>query len=455
LWRDASGTADPERPLENRSLRTWVWLAGITLLTTGCVLAGRAVLPWDKMFPDLISHWAAGKMIVQGQSPYDVDVQIRIQHELGWSRQSNGLGIYDFLPYYYPPWLGLACTPLVPLGYEAAKTAWFFVNLEMLLLAGWLLSGAVPGLPRSVPLVAVPLFFFPSFQSLILGQTSILILFLAALAWWLLEGRWDRAAGVALAGLTTKPQLSAVLIVAVTVWAVRQRRWGIIAGLAVTLGVLCLVSTWVASSWPLEMLAATRRTPSPTHYFPWLGTTWLLVLKTLGLRGWGLWIGYLAVAVPFLGVVLRAAWDRERPVRDVLALSLLAAFFVAPYGRHYDFPVLLIPLFVLLGGRLSEKAGTVLVKVLIVTPYVEYLIEMILALVSPYFFSRPVSLLVEWTYSWIPLLLVAVWYATAAKSHPAGNVGVLGRKVERTEAAVFLPSPSEQPAPDRLRLEVG
>src|SRR5262249_5594112 len=154
-------------------------------------------------------------------------------HGLGWNRQTNGRGVLDFLPYYYPPWFGLACTPLVPLGYEAAKTAWFFINLEVLLLAGWLLTGAVPGLPRSVPLVAVPL-FFPSFQSLILGRTSLLILFLAALAWRLLEGHWDRAAGVVLAGLTTKPQLTAVLVLALVLWALRRRRWGVIAGGAVT-----------------------------------------------------------------------------------------------------------------------------------------------------------------------------------------------------------------------------
>ena len=69
---------------------------------------------------------------------------------------------------------------------------------------------------------------------------------------------------------------------------------------------------------------------------------------------------YALVAVPLLATVLKASLDRSKPLHDVLALGLLAACIVAPYGRHYDFPVLLIPLFVLLGTRLSEIAGAVL-----------------------------------------------------------------------------------------------
>ena len=102
---------------------------------------------------------------------------------------------------------------LVPLGYDGAKVAWFALNLELLLLAGYLLRDAVPGVPRSVPLVAVPLFGL-SVVALFVGQTSIVMLFLTALAWKLMARGNDRLAGAALACLTTKPQLTAVLVLA-------------------------------------------------------------------------------------------------------------------------------------------------------------------------------------------------------------------------------------------------
>ena len=114
----------------------WTWLAGITLLSVALVMAGQAVMPKGKMFPDYITYWTAGKLVASGQSPYDVDRQIEIQRDLGWDRSINGRGVLDFLPYYYPPWFALGCTLLVPLGFEGGKLAWFFLNLELLFLDG-------------------------------------------------------------------------------------------------------------------------------------------------------------------------------------------------------------------------------------------------------------------------------------------------------------------------------
>ena len=124
-------------------------------------------------------------------------------------------------------------------------------------------------------------------EALIAGQTPILILFLAALAWKLLDCGRDRAAGAALACLTTKPQLAAVLVLVLGIWAVRQRRWGVFQGSPRPSPCSVLASSVVVPSWPIEMLRATRQTPPPTEYFPWLGNTWFLILRTLGLRSLG------------------------------------------------------------------------------------------------------------------------------------------------------------------------
>src|SRR5262249_27779945 len=148
----------------------------------------------------------------------------------------------------------------------------------------------------------------------------------------------------------------------------------VLQGFALTLGALCLASTLVVPWWPLELLSATRRTPPPTEYFPWLGNTWFLVLKTLGLSGGALWSLYMFAALPLLAIVLRTPLEPRRPPGDVVALGLLAAFFVAPYGRHYDFPVLLIPLLILMEDRLSEKQAAVLLLSLILIPYLQFVL---------------------------------------------------------------------------------
>jgi len=61
-----------------------------------------------------------------------------------------------------------------------------------------------------------------------LGQTAMFVFFVLALSWRLLQRHSDVAAGVALAWLSVKPQLTAILVLALLVWLVRRRLcvWG-------------------------------------------------------------------------------------------------------------------------------------------------------------------------------------------------------------------------------------
>jgi hypothetical protein len=174
------------------------------------------------------------------------------------------------------------------------------------------------------------------------------------------------------------------------------------------MGALGLVGLWIVPNWPVEMMQAARRMPPPTAYFPWIGTTWLLALRTAGLQSWGLWALYLVVAIPFLTYLLRIALSRSRPLEDVLSVAAFAPFILAPYGRHYDFPILLIPLFVLMGRKLSEKAATALLLAMLILPYIN------LEIISAYRERVPstVRLFPEFTFLWVPLLVIACWFAT-------------------------------------------
>jgi hypothetical protein len=396
-----------ERPRSMLAVRLLAWLTGFAVSSILLVWAGRQFIPPGKACPDYICYWSAGTSLIAGQSPYDIAAQIRIQHALGWDKTRDGLGIYEFLPFYYPPWFAMLCAAFVPLGYETARIAWPVVNLELVLLTAWLLRGLVPGVPRVIPLAVVPMFIF-TMTAVIVGQTSPLIFFLVVVAWRLLEGGRDFSAGAVLAWVTIKPQLAAILLMAVLLWAIRRGRYGVVQGFAAMLALLCLASFAVLPTWLVDMLAATRRTPPPTDYFPWIGATWYLLLKGAGLRSWVLGLAYLAVAIPFLAEVVYVALDHSRPLRDVLSVSLLAAYFVAPYGRHYDFPVLLIPLLVLIETRLSEIWGTALLVALVSLPYLHYRVldrmKVWLGLTG--------RLNPEFTFFWVPLLLTVAWFSS-------------------------------------------
>src|SRR5438552_1276762 len=74
----------------------------VTVVALFVVCAVRAVAPWDKMFPDFVHYWAAGKILASGQNIYDLGLQARVQQAYGWDKETTGLGIFDALPYYYP-----------------------------------------------------------------------------------------------------------------------------------------------------------------------------------------------------------------------------------------------------------------------------------------------------------------------------------------------------------------
>ena len=378
----------------------------VTCLITAIV---RLRVDPERVSPDFIQFWTAAKLLSSGQDPYDASLQAEIQRGLGWDRSDHGLGVYDFLPYFYPPWIGLACIPLLPLGYPLAKLTWFVLNLEFLLLAAYLIAGTVQGIPRRIAVICV-VGFGPSLLTTAMGQVSPLILLLIASAWALLErGRQDLAAGSLLAIATTKPQLTGILILGLLCRSAMTRRWDVLRGFSVTFVGLCAICFLASPGWPLAMVRATRITPLPDLPFPGCGCSWLITLKALGLHNPLLMCGYLAMAIPLGIAVLRFALDRERGWDELICLSLIASFFIVPYVRYYDVPILLIPVLVVAGSHSAELVGAALMAAVMFVPYLQYF-----SLFSRY--PRIQLIGYEYTYFWIPALIGFGWfYSTSRK----------------------------------------
>ncbi len=381
------------------------WLAPLAALAvTTVVLTGAAArsIPPEKVCPDFIQFWTAATALASGQDPYDPALQASVQGGLGWEKTKDGYGVYDFLPYYYPPWLGLAFLPFLPLGYGLAKLAWLVLGAEMLVVSGLLLRRSVASVPPALVLAVTFLFAF-SLKAVAMGQVAPLVLLLLAASWRLLEDKRDLAAGCVMALLSIKPQLTVILVVVLLGWAAMRSRWRVWQGFAATLAALCAVSTLVFPAWLPAMLAATRVTPMPTAYYPGLGATWYVALEAVGLGGAFLHLAVAAVAIPLVVLLFRMTLRSETGLSDLFALALVAPFFVAPYARPYDFPVLLIPVLVLM-GKLAEVSRVTLAIAVTLLPAL-HLLHLTASYVPPVVgVRRP-----EFTYFWIPMLVGLVW----------------------------------------------
>ena len=303
------------------------------LCTAALVTALTRLIPGD-WCGELVTFRIAGELLVSGQSPYRPELQFSRQVAL---REGEAVRL---VPYYNLPWLALACAPLSLVSLGVGKVVWSFLGSLGLVTSGWLLTGVARGLsrPGTIALcVAFPLSLFASWM----GQLSPLVLLLTVCSWRLTEAGYDQAAGSLLALATFKPQLVVVLIPVLLLRSARGGRWGVVAGFVATAVALCLISFAFLPSWPNEFLWAVRNLPVISAARPEVAVAWWTVLRAAGLSGWPLVGAYAAVALPMALLIARSAWRAQRPVFDLLAWGLLAAFFVSPYAQIYDFPVLL------------------------------------------------------------------------------------------------------------------
>ncbi len=385
--------------------RVWArgacWVLGFILVTSLLVLLARCYLPSKAPGLEYTQFWAAGQLLAHGESPYDLALLAKTEKEYGWNKATDGFGYYDFMPHHYPPsLLSVVLAFLVPLGYPTFRMTWLVINTELLFLTGYMLRNALIGVRPLVPLLLIPLFGL-SVVSVLVGQATALVLFLMAAAWRLLQRSWDRSAGAVLACVSIKPQVSLLLLMATLIWLTRQQRW---QAIKVFVGVSLLflaTSLWWVPLWPLQIAQNLAEMPLAmgTDAFPWWGTTWLLLLRSLGLERWSLWTSYALLAVPFCWAALRCALRESSSIDEVFALSILATFFVTPTARIYDLPILLIPLLVLLGTRLPDLVGALLVVGLVVLPYLHLL----------RWIGSVQNIPVHVWFFWIPALLASLW----------------------------------------------
>jgi hypothetical protein len=378
----------------------------------------RALLPAEGYCPDFIQFWTAARLLLDGQDPYDPALQAAIQGSLGWNRAADGLGVYDFLPYYYPPWMAFPAMPLLGLDYLTAKMAWLVLGAEALVAAG-VLAAPLVGAPVGFA-VAVTLLSAFSIKAVAMGQVAPFVLLLFVAAWRLLEDRRDAAAGAALALAAAKPQLAAFVVAGIVAWSIVRGRLRVVGGMAAMLALLAAVSTALFPAWLPAMVEATRTTPMPTAYYPGIGTTTYSVLAALGLEGPLLVIVTTAAALPLLARLARAVAAPDARVADVMVPAVLLPFFVAPYARPYDFAVLSLVLLVLAGRRAGEFLRLVLVAFVFVVPGLHMLY---LAVDAP----PPVVGVrrTEFTLFWFPLLLAAaglVWTGTKRTKDATGDM---------------------------------
>jgi hypothetical protein len=393
--------------MERRKVgRSLYWIV-LGLSITYCLAAGVLALWTPKEDGiDFSVCYVAGATAVRGSSPYNRGELTKTRSELGGT-----VGTKPSYPFAYPPSVIPACVLLSRLPWAGAQALWKLLNTTFLigavLFTFWIFSGLQFTTDEKYIAWSFAFIFSPTVSVLLVGQSSLLVLFTALLTMVLYHRRKTWSAGLSLALTLTKPHLTLPLVFLLLF----RRQFQItIIGLSTfaALGILGLHIGHSTVDTYLQGLGSYASSNRPTN--PRLVGIQNLVTIMFGAPASVATLVSVVSGLLFLGLTLQI--DKKLPLRhrseDALPLLLLVS--VIAFGAHsYDL-VLLIPLLIWSLGRAKDDKRFVTIVILcfvLIVPLgaVKYVYERALSSFIPLPVYR---IIIEPFRSWILFVLLAL-----------------------------------------------
>jgi hypothetical protein len=313
------------------------WLLGVGAVAAVALLAVQLLhspeILTSLQMHDFVEYWAAGRLIAQGDNPYDIDRMHDMERLVG--RTEPGILMWN------PPWTLPLVLPFGLLEVRVAHLLWLVMHVAVLGFCAdrlWLLYGG--DRDRRWVSWLIALTFLPSLFALTAGQITPLVLLGAVGFLFFMERKQETLAGVAAVLIGVKPHLAYLFWIALALWSVRERRWkslaaGSVAGLALTAIPLLFNSHLLQDYWH----AMTQKPPAQ-YRSPTIGTVLRLAFGEDQFR-----LQFLAL-IPGLLWFVPHWWihRREWTWKAHLPLLLTVSVLTTAYGGWpFDLVLLLLP----------------------------------------------------------------------------------------------------------------
>ena len=304
-------------------------------IALAAILAYAFVSHWQYLHQnvgqrDSIQYWAAGRLFLHGQNPYDFDAVLELEKQQGY-KENRPLVLRT------PPWSLFMVLPLGLFDAFWAWALWIALSLGSLLLAMrlcWKMYGG-SNVQRDV-FWAVGYTFAPVPACLVAGQMGLVLLIGVVLfLWW--EPEHPLAAGAALILPFAKPHLLVLFWVVVLLWVVARNKRTTALGFAIALAIV------TATPWALhptifyDYRQMLHQASIGSEFIPALSG----VLRLLFFRRW-FWVQFIPMMLGLLWGLWfyfknRSHWDWRRQGLPLMVVSVLTT----PYSWLPDEVVLL------------------------------------------------------------------------------------------------------------------
>lgn len=316
--------------MTNKAAKTLVRIALAAILTYAFVSHWQ-YLHQNVGQRDSIQYWAAGRLFLHGQNPYDFDAVLELEKQQGY-KENRPLVLRN------PPW---SLFMVVPLGFFNAFWAWVLwiaLSLGSLLLAMrlcWKMYGGSGNIQRDVFLL-VGYTFAPVPACLVAGQMGlVLLLGVVLFLWW--EAEHPLAAGAVLILPFAKPHLLVLFWVVGLFWVVARNKRSTALGFAIALAVVTVIPWALHPTIFYEYRQMLHQASIGNEFIPALSG----VLRLLFFRRW-FWVQFIPMTLGLLWGLWfyftnRSHWEWRRHGLALMVVSVLTT----PYSWLPDEVVLL------------------------------------------------------------------------------------------------------------------
>lgn len=293
---------------------------------------------------DLYQRWLGARaMLFHGQNPYSQEVTHEIQLGMYGRLAREG---EDQQAFAYPAYVAFVILFFVLLPFPVAVTLWlvsqqFWLLASVVLILRWLKWSVKT--PMLLVIATVTMLYRYSIIVLLIGQFSILVLFLLATALWAYGERRYLLAGACLALTTIKPQLVFLLIPVWLAWAIIRRQWTFLASFGSLMALLLIVPWFFVRDWIGSFFSAMQSYRGYSSTFNPLERSFSLLLSAPA-------ASLLAVVVS-LALLAYLLWIIRRAVKKgtnhsfhlVMSVATLVTLLVTPETSVYNMVLIFLP----------------------------------------------------------------------------------------------------------------
>jgi hypothetical protein len=340
------------------------------ILVTVALLGGMIFLrarisatSFDFQSSNFTFFWLAGRMLIEGENPYD-EAQYLAGHE------NHGIKWQPNKIFPYPLPLAVFFIPLGLLSLSTAYITWQIITLLIVAFTIFILLDHWQEAAHRrlfIPVFIAMFFFGPEYLTLHTGSVGAFALLAIVGAILLLEKDKSLPAGILLSLTMLKPPQGATILLLAGIWFLARRNWKAIYGIALGGAALLVVGMIQDPLWLIKFRSASEAVMNRTQgvhsnvwSFSYLACSetspcWLILgaafsLTTLGLGGIYLWRNQAQVT----------AWEAFNVILPIGFVSTI-------YLWAYDQLLYIIPIVWIVGTLIKKFKSYIQAFVFLIT----------------------------------------------------------------------------------------